>query len=212
MGHSAAIWVNTSVTPNTVDSSNFILANYSSANKWGTITPLGTSNGGFPRIKMDAAANTFALWTDAGNNVNVAYMPWVNNFAPIGGTWSAPTILNTTSGNANVSLAVDPVGNAAAVWQDGASNIWGAFQLASGVWGAAVNIGAGVTPEVSRTIGNVIAVWSDLNQNILYATLPYNGTWTAGAQPLATNSILPKVGPMEDSAAAVVGTDLLPTI
>ncbi len=199
LGQAVAVWVNTS--QNTLDAATYKLDNAPDYNIWSNITSVGTSDGGFPRLKQDANGNAYALWTDVDSNVVAAYLSQ-------GGSWTNVTTLNPTAGNSAPSLAVDPIGNAAAVWQDEDNNIFASFLPAlQGQWQPAIQIGTGSTPEVTMdTLGNASAAWSDPDENIQAATLPFNGSWSDPTQVSASGlgSTLPKVGSDGDSAVVII--------
>lgn len=203
LGNVVVVWNNHST--NTLDAVSYNIDNTPNFGIWSSITHVGTTNGGYPRVKIDAArGNAIAVWTDAAGNV-------VSSALPLGGTWSTPVTLSVSGGNSNPSLAEDPLGNAVAVWQSGANVIYASTLSAGSSWSPALTISpvgaTGFTPEVDvDTLGNAIAVWSDGNQNIQYALLPIGGVWSAAAQlsPSGAGSILPKVGSIGDSAAAVI--------
>lgn len=86
----------------------------------------------YPSIAADAEGNAYALWHDA--NLMFAYRPE-------GGSWGEAIQVNDVNGCAsNGEIAVDPAGNATAVWLDIRNwintSIYAASRPAGGSWGA----------------------------------------------------------------------------
>ena len=68
-------------------------------------------------IGVDATGNAYAAWTDTRNSDSDVYFA----YRPAGGAWGANVRVNDDTGNASQTgpaLAVDPAGNAYAVWYD----------------------------------------------------------------------------------------------
>src|SRR3972149_5294629 len=111
---------------------------------WGTPILLELDNAGhayYPQVAADASGNAVAVWWQFdGVRVNI----WANRFVP-GVGWGTAALLETdNAGNAAYpQVAVDPSGNAVAVWMqsDGFRyNIW-ANRFVPGVgWGTAALI------------------------------------------------------------------------
>lgn len=111
------------------------------------------------------------MWNHKGNSG--AYRVWSNRYTPSGG-WSAvdDPIENNALDALQLALAVDPQGNATAVWKEGffqtdPKAIWANRYTPSGGWGAPVLIGTEDAdharyPQVAvDPDGNATAVWSE---------------------------------------------------
>ena len=135
---------------------------------WGTATLIETDDAGLallPQVSVDPQGNATAVWQqDDGTRHNI----WANRFVPDVG-WGTAELIETDGAGANgAQVAVDPQGNAVAVWnQHGGSrsNIW-ANRFVPGVgWGTAELIetedtGDAFNPQVAvDSQGNAVAVW-----------------------------------------------------
>ncbi|MCI0381962.1 MAG: hypothetical protein L0207_02780 [Chlamydiae bacterium] len=118
----------------------------------------------FPQVAVDPGGNAIAVWIRF-NGANFVIQAATK---PFGGDWSTPIDLSTAGQNAELSqIAVDPGGNAVAVWQrfNGANLIIQAVAKPFGSnWSTPVdlsNVGQnGIFPQVAIDIGgNPIAVW-----------------------------------------------------
>ncbi len=126
-------------------------------------------------------------------------------------TWSAPPLdASLTGGNADVpQVAVDPNGNAVAVWQrfDGASTIIQSATLSFGstAWSPITDLSAAgqdaIDPQVAvDASGNAVAVWSrndGANTIIQSRTKPLNMPWSVITDDLSVageNASLPQIG------------------
>jgi hypothetical protein len=96
---------------------------------WGAAVPIDLSTAGSSSgadVEMDANGNALAVWHRwDGTRYNV----WSNRYTAASQTWGAPVIIaiGTGSGDPNPRIAVQPDGDAHAVWQqtDGTRlNIW----------------------------------------------------------------------------------------
>ena len=78
----------------------------------------GTAWQGYPSIAVDSSGNAYALWTDEREDgTEHIYF----SHRPVGGPWGANVRVDDDVGAASVyidsgSIAVDPTGNAHAVW------------------------------------------------------------------------------------------------
>jgi hypothetical protein len=93
---------------------------------WGTAQLIDTYNDGmadYPQVAIDPAGNAIAVWEkDNGTRYNIIANRYISSIG-----WSTPSIINTDVGNArHPRIAVDPDGNAIAVWdQIGTQvNVW----------------------------------------------------------------------------------------
>ena len=119
-----------------------------------------------PQVAMDGGGNAVAVWQQSdGTRDNV----WSNHNAPSGAWGNAQRIEADNAGDAaNPQVALDPSGNAVAVWQqsDGTrDNVWSNRYTPSDGWGTAElieadNAGDATLPQVAMDAGgNAVAVW-----------------------------------------------------
>jgi len=114
---------------------------------------------------MDANGNAVAVWQQAdGERFNI----WSNRYTPSGGWGEAEQIEDNTGNATRPEVAMDPSGNAIAVWQqyDGErDNIWSNRYTPGVGWGTQTpiendNAGPATSPQVAVDAnGNAIAVW-----------------------------------------------------
>jgi hypothetical protein len=136
----------------------------------------------FPQVAFDAAGNAIAAWhrSDGANYVVQAA------FRPAGGGWQLPAqTLSLTGANAfSPQLAVDPAGNAVAVWER-ASVVQAAVRPVGGPWQPADNLslpaGSATNPQVALgETGSAVAVWqgwNGMNYIIRASMRPLSGIW-----------------------------------
>jgi len=142
---------------------------YTPTGGWETAELIETDNAGSasnPQVAVDPNGNAVAVWSQSdATNRNI----WSNRYTPTGG-WGAAELIETLAGTSAASqVAVDPNGNAVAVWQhfDGADqNLWSNRYTPTGGWGAAELIETDSAGGVSAAQvavdpnGNAVAVWS----------------------------------------------------
>lgn len=166
------------------------------------------------QVGISATGNAIAIWSEFdGANTNIQYAT-----LPKGGTWSAPINISTFAGSNPGSnptapqIAVDPAGNAVAIWVEapGATSTVRSSQLSSGgTWTAPVDVSvpttttiSGQTPQIAINSSDyVVAVWQRSNgvNNITQAaTLQFGGSWSA---PVDIST------PLQDSAVPQVAID-----
>ena len=163
---------------------------------WGTPVTIdtgGTGSAGTPQIAMDPAGNAIAVWLQwNGTRFGI----FANRYTA-GGSWGTAVAIDTGSSGAssNPDIAMDPNGNAIAVWEqyDGTltrdSIRANRYAVSGNAWGTAATIDSGGTgntgpssnPRVAMdSNGNAIAVWEQtagVRSNIR-ANL-YTGSWGA---------------------------------
>jgi hypothetical protein len=144
-----------------------------------------------PAVAVDTSGNAYLVWADERDGDEDIYFA----HRPVGGDWGANVRVNDDPGTAGKwwgpAIAVDPSGNACAVWldeRDGDRAIYFAYRPAGGVWQANVRVDDGVSGAASQympsiavdSIGNAYAVWRDSragNVNIYFANRPAGGNW-----------------------------------
>ncbi len=168
-GNAVAVWQQWDGTGTT----NIWANRFTLAAGWGVAERIETDNAGnaqAPQVALDSNGNAVAVWQQFdGTRTNI----WANRFTLAAGWGAAERIETGNAGGASLpQVALDPNGNAVAVWEQwdlrGFFSIWAnRFTLAAG-WGAAElletdNAVMASSPEVDSN-GNAIAVWyqSDL--------------------------------------------------
>ena len=142
---------------------------YTSTGGWGTAELIETDNAGWayaPQVAVDPNGNALAVWQQKGGT---QYNIWANRFTLAAGWGAAELIENDDTGSATrPQVAINPSGNAVAVWQqsDGTrENIWSNRYTPTGGWGTAELVETDDTadasgPQVAMDAnGNAVAVW-----------------------------------------------------
>jgi hypothetical protein len=142
-----------------------------------------------PQVAVDSEGNATAVWeryNPQGTQIQSATRP-------AGGSWSAPANLFEPRRIADrPQVAVDPHGNATAIWLRSDGNdllVQGATRPAGGSWSVPVDISAddGRGGDNARLVvdsrGNATAVWRGYDSNrdnfaIQAATRPLGGGWS----------------------------------
>jgi hypothetical protein len=130
----------------------------------------GTGYQGLPAIGLDGSGDAYAVWMDGRNGDFDIYF----SCRPAGGSWGANLMVNDDPGTANQDypdIAVEPSGNAYAVWEDdrnGNSDIYFSYKPSGGSWVAnvMVNDDPGTAnqgyPDIAvDPSGDAYAVWGD---------------------------------------------------
>ncbi|HEX3361786.1 MAG TPA: PKD domain-containing protein [Solirubrobacterales bacterium] len=140
-----------------------------------------------PQVAVDPGGDAVAVWKRYDGTDYVVETA----SRPAGGSWQASVAISATGQNAeNPQVAVDPGGDAVAVWKgpDGSKFIVEtASRPAGGSWQAPVAISAAgqnaVTPQVAIDPGaDAVAVWdryNGANHIIETASRPAGGSWEA---------------------------------
>jgi hypothetical protein len=126
---------------------------------------VATADSARPQVAVDQAGDAVAVWQQARGNHDFI----LGSTRPAAGAWSAATVLSAPGQNARgPQVALDPFGDAVAVWQrsDGAHWIVQCAMLpARGSWSRPVNLSAsgrsagGAHVAVDQA-GDAVAVWS----------------------------------------------------
>ncbi|MEE9342420.1 MAG: hypothetical protein V3V12_02160 [Gammaproteobacteria bacterium] len=170
-GNALAIWQQ----GDTVEKMNIWTNRYTLAGGWGIAQLIETDDIGTassPQIAVDSSGNALAIWGQSDGAK--LYSIWANHFTPSGG-WGAAELVEDSNENAAFpQITIDSLGNALAVWQQGAGiskyNIWAnRFTLANG-WGAAelieANGGSAGFPQITiDPVGNALAIWMEFNSS-----------------------------------------------
>jgi hypothetical protein len=185
---------------------------------------MGTAEQQVPCIAADPDGNAYAVWEDVREDV-----AWYIYFSyrPAGGSWSADVKVGDALGTATQrlpSIAVDPNGNAYAVWTDernGKADIYFSYRPAGGPWGVnvQVNDGSGPTclgPSIAVDPGgNAYVVWRDDrngNHDIYFSYRPAGGSWSTDVKvnddPGTANQFWPSIAVDTSGNAYAVWGDL----
>ncbi|MGA1820950.1 MAG: hypothetical protein ACMUIG_00325, partial [Thermoplasmatota archaeon] len=162
-GNAVAVWYQFDGTRNNICSNLF-----TAGVGWGTAELIETNDTGNaydPQVAIDPKGNAVVVWYQIdGLHVNI-----LSNRYTAGVGWgTAQLIENNDDGNAVYPhVAVDPTGNATAVWiqQGGLGFIWSNRYTTGVGWGTAefIDIPGGGTPFEPQvavdTAGNAVAVW-----------------------------------------------------
>jgi hypothetical protein len=157
-----------------------------------------------PQGAVDSQGDAVALWRRS-NGTNTIVQGAIR---PAGGSWQTPDDLSTAGEDASQPhVAVDPLGDAVAVWERYNGSNWiiqGAVRPAGGAWQAADDLSAtgqnalGVPEVAVDSQGDAVAVWQRYNGSnwiIQGAVRPAGGTWEAPVDLSATgqNALVPQV-------------------
>jgi len=142
-----------------------------------------------PQVAIDAQGNAVAVWTRHNGTEYIVQ----SAVRPASGRWQVPVNLSAAGHNATrPQVALDPRGNAVAVWQRFKSRHVIAVQAATrpvgGSWQAPVELSASgqessVAPQVAvGANGDAVAVWRNHSSSgfvVTAALRPAGGTWQA---------------------------------
>ena len=142
---------------------------YSAATGWGTAITIGNNAGdaGYPQVAVDPSGNAVALWHQL-DGTRGYYTIWSNRYTAATGWGTPATIGNNAGGAGYPQVAVDPSGNAVAVWQQQEGTLWNIwlnhYTAATGLWGTPVTIGNNAVDARASQVavdpsGNAVAVW-----------------------------------------------------
>jgi len=153
---------------------------YTPTGGWGPAVGIGGSgyNTGAPKLAVDPNGNVTVVWTmDDALDATARRNIWSNRYTPDGGWGTAQLIENNDDGDAETpEIAVDPEGNATAVWWQEDSSSPGSL---TSIWSNRYTPGSGwATPELVENynggkafdqsvtadqMGNAIAVWTQIS-------------------------------------------------
>ena len=153
----------------------------------------GTAGQRDPAVAVNGSGDAYAIWADSRNG---PYSDIYFAYRPAGGAWGGNVKVNDDLGRgrqSRPSIAVDPNGNAYAVWGDsrGVSHgdIYFAYRRAGGSWGANVRVNDDgepmglLVPDIAvDASGNAYAVWRSWNSDVFFAHRPAGGDWGANVK------------------------------
>ena len=161
-GDVLAVWSRSNGTNTIVEA-----ASRQAGGAWSSSLALSASaqNAHSPQVAIDAAGEALAVWTRYdGSNTIVE-----GSSAQIGGAWRGPTQLSAPGQSAEApQVAVDPAGDALAVWSrsNGTNTIVeAASRQAGGAWSSSLALSASAqnaySPQVAiDAAGEALAVWT----------------------------------------------------
>jgi hypothetical protein len=165
-GHAFAVWYQFDGTATSVYANRYTPASgWSSAQRISDGNPAEVAQQ--PQIAVDAAGNAIAVWEQSSSTSSASDI-WANRYTA-GSGWGVAGMIESGFGNAgSPQVAVDPAGNAIAVWWQHAGGRMDvvASRFVPGVgWGAEGVIdtdaaGEGNAPRIAvDRSGNAIAIW-----------------------------------------------------
>jgi len=212
-GRAAVVWQQSDGVRNNVWSASY----YGPGIGWDGAVLLELDNAGSagaPSVDMNANSIAFAVWQQSdGTRYNI----WAARSQVGMGYWESATLIETDNAGDAVGpkIAVDPAGNAVAVWRqsDGVRyNIWSNnYSVVDGTWGAATlietNDGDVGYPEIAiGHAGDAIAVWSQSDgvQYNVWANRYAPGSGWGAPTMITSNAVVPKIAGDPDGNAMVV--------
>jgi PKD domain len=138
-----------------------------------------------PQIAVDPAGNATAIWNGDPGGLHTGFIESASH--PAGGSWSQPTKLSTAGAEPfGPQIAVDPAGNAVAIWFNFNGNIVeSASRPVGGSWSLPTKLGetgGGIDARVAvDPAGNAVAIWARLSATesiIESASHPAGGDWS----------------------------------
>jgi Bacterial Ig-like domain len=160
------------------DAVNIWASRYSPQSGWGVASLIEADDTGDTlgaSVAVDGAGNAVAVWLQSdGLRKNV----WANHFTASSNTWGSATLVETQdSSDASIpQVAVDPAGNAIAVWGQGtlastADSIFASrYNASTKTWGSPELLetqdGAAAVPRIAVDgLGRAVAVWTQSDGN-----------------------------------------------
>ena len=218
-GNAVAVWMRTNGAHTIIQSASRALGGQWTA---GMDLSAAGRDAKEPRLAIDPAGNAVAVWArfDGFDDIVQAAV------RTPGGAWLPPDDLSAGGENAKEpQVAIDPAGNAVAVWSrfDGSHFIaQAAARAPGGAWAPAADISeegeSATEPDLALTpSGSAIAVWSrdeGADQIVQSAVRPPGGAWgnPMDASPAGRRSTEPQVAvdPAGNAAAVWKRSDIGP--
>lgn len=194
-GNAVAVWEQSGGTLTTYR--NIWANRYTVASGWGTAQLIEMDDSGdalIPQVGIDSNGNATVVWMQSdGSRFNIRANRYV-----AGSGWETAQFIETNNGNAmNPKVAVDPSGNAIAMWvqSNGTVNaVWTNRYMPGVGWGTAQileNAGDSELATVAMDgMGNAIAVWNqwDGTRFDIWATQYAAGSGWGTPQRIETNN------------------------
>ncbi len=183
-GDAVAIWLRYDGGHNIVQT-----ATRPAGGSWSPVTELSKAgeDAEHPQVAVDPQGDAVAVWSRSNGTNSIVQ----SATRPAGGSWPAAADLSAPGYDAYLpQVAVDPQGNAVAVWEREDGSNWiiqSATRPADGSWSAATDLSKpgqnALAPQVAvDPQGNAVAVWerSDgSNWIVQSARRPAGGSWSA---------------------------------
>jgi hypothetical protein len=189
-GHAIAVWVGSNETNNVIQSATLPFGGQWSAPMDVSIADQDSIN---PHMAVDPNGHVVAVWMAYQQGQYTIQAATLS----LGESWSQPVCLAGLGQQASrPQVAVDPVGNAIAIWSrliDSKRVIQAARLPFKGEWSVPLNVSASdqdsQNPQIAiDPAGNAVAVWVEWSEQesiVQAATLPFEGHWSA---PLALSA------------------------
>ena len=194
-GNAMVVWFQSDGTRDNIWANRYV-----TGTGWGAAELIETDNAGsadYPQVAIDASGNALAVWAQHdGTKYNILTNRYVT-----GTGWGAAELIGTDNvgGAYNPQLAIDPSGNAMAVWRqpdDFRNNIWANRYVAETGWGTAElietdNVSGAYSPQLAiDPSGNAMAVWEqyDGSRNNIWANRYVAGTGWGAAELIETDA------------------------
>jgi len=166
-GNAWAVWVQYNGVRNSVRASRYIPG--SGWQNPATAIENNVGDGFNPQLAIDGAGNILVTWQQKDSPTH--YDTWANRYTA-GAGWGVPTLIETGAGSAlgPGRIAMDPGGNAIAVWPQSSADpahqdIWANRYVVGSGWSTAtllgpLNAGTSFEPEIGIDgAGNAIVTW-----------------------------------------------------
>ncbi len=202
-----------------------------SATGWQPPVNVAPSSGFSADVAVDAEGNAVGVWAR-----HVSGLDWdiVAATRPPGGKWTAPVDLSGAQRTVQLQpkVAVDPTGNAVAIWVarppvaggDAVSrSLWVASRSPGGAWSAPVKIAtaSGAEPVFNVVLdasGNATAVWHSVNDGedeepgvfVRAASRPLGGEWSEPVELSGSTGRNPQVAVNPDGDVTAVWSETDP--
>ena len=165
-----------------------LVSSASAAPAWLGPTDLSSFNAfaGDPTVAADQEGDLVAVWDQQVVNGGLQVAASVR---PAGGGWQPPVVISGADGGGGPVVAVDPRGDATAVWLDDVGRVYASVRPAGGGWSAPVDLDdeeqnlSTLDPDPHVAVdanGDAVAVWAndeDGDESVLAAERPAGGAW-----------------------------------
>ena len=170
-----------------------LVSSASAAPSWLGPADLSSFNAfaGDPTVAADQEGDLVAVWDQQVVNGGLQVAASVR---PAGGGWQPPVVISGADGGGGPVVAVDPGGDATAVWLDDVGRVYASVRPAGGGWSAPVDLAdeeqdPSTQPDPHVAVdanGDAVAVWGyddDGHESVLTAMRPAGGAWEPAGHP-----------------------------
>lgn len=161
--------------------------------------PLGGAWTTIKTVSQNGVNTLPQLVVDSSNNVTAAWLKDDRVVAArlVNGNWGVPVSVQNTTGNSNVDIAINTIGNILLTWFNAGNNTSYASAFINNTWTTPLTIdpvsngSAGVNAKAAvglNNAGNAIAVWSNFDVGVKgkYNHV-YNQAWSQSVSNLSTD-------------------------